>query len=238
MEAETKIKIDRAAFPLLHRVPTKNITYNHSYSAADGSYPCDMTTAAAENSVPNWINAEGMLVLVSTSNTVWTVSPTVLRIEYNDNESSGTPPPTDSIRYIKGWKLRATGAGGTGWVECSYSAIRRAVALNSVEVLCSFQKAVSVDHSTNTYANLNAFYDPTTGEPMYTCYAMTYYHCTWTVEVWERTDGGDWVMHTEQRENYIETSGTNWFAHAVPLDKQAFFGSMSHDEISETEVST
>ena len=81
----TKIKIDRAAFPLLRRVPTKDIMYNHSYSAADGSYPCDMTTAAAENSVPNWINAEGMLVLVSTSNTVWTVSPTVLRIEYNSN---------------------------------------------------------------------------------------------------------------------------------------------------------
>ena len=234
----TKIKIDRAAFPLLHRVPAKDITYNHSYSAADGSYTYDMTTAAAENSVPNWINAEGMLVLVSTSNTVWTVSPTVLRIEYNDNESSGTPPPTDSIRYIKGWKLRATSADGTGWVEVGYSAIKRAVSLNSVEALCSFQKNVSVDHSTNTYANLNAFYDPDTGEPMYTRYAMTYYHCTWTVEVWEKTDNDDWVMHTEQRDNYITASGNNYLLHAVPLDKQAFFGSKSHDEISETEVST
>ena len=237
MEAETKIKIDRAAFPLLHRVPVKDITYSHSYSAADGSYTYDMTTAAAENSVPNWINAEGMLVLVSTSYTVWTVSPTVLRIEYNTNESTSIPPPTDSTRYIKGWKLRATSADGTGWVECRYSAIKRAVALNSVEALCSFQKAVSVDHSTNTYANLNAFYDPVTGEPMYTRYAMTYYHCTWTVEVWEKTDNDEWVMHTEQRENYIEASGNNWFAHAVPLDKQAFFGSMSHDDISETESS-
>ncbi len=234
----TKIKIDRAAFPLLHRVPVKDITYNHSYSAADGSYPCDMTTAAAENSVPNWINAEGMLVLVSTSNTVWTVSPTVLRIVYNTNESTSIPPPTDSTRYISGWKLRATGADGTGWVEVGYSAMQRAISLNSVEALCSFQKDVSIDHRTNTYANLNAFYDPTTGEPMYTRYSMVYYHCTWTVEVWERTDGGDWIMHTEQRDNYIAASGNNYLLHAVPLDKQAFFGSKSHDELSETEVST
>lgn len=233
MEAETKIKIDRAAFPLLHRVPAKDIAYNHSYSYADGSYPCDMTTAAAENSVQNWINAEGMLVLVSTSNTVWMVSPTVLRIEYNTNESTAIPPPTDSTRYIKGWKLQATSADGAGWVEVGYSAMQRAISLNSVEALCSFQKDVSIDHKTNTYANLNAFYDPTTGEPMYTRYSMVYYHCTWTVEVWERTDGGDWLMHTEQRDNYIAATGNNYLLHAVPLDKQAFFGSMSHDDITE-----
>jgi hypothetical protein len=233
----TKIKIDRAAFPLLRRVPAKNIAYNHSYSSADGTFPCDMTTAVAENSVPNWINAEGMAVLVSTSNSVWTVSPTVLRIEYNTNESTSIPPPTDSTRYISGWKLRATSADGGGWVEVGYSAMQRAVALNSVEALCSFQKAVSIDHM-NTYANLNAFYDPTTGEPLYTRYAMTYYHCTWTVEVWEKTDNDEWIMHTEPRDNYITASGNNWFAHAVPLDKQAFWGAKSHDVISETEVST
>lgn len=237
METETKIKIDRAAFPLLHRVPAKNIAYSHSYSSADGSYPRDMTTAAAENSVLNWINAEGMLVLVSTSNTVWTVSPTVLRIEYNTNESTAIPPPTDSTRYIKGWKLKATSADGSGRVEVGYSAMQRATSLNSVEALCSFQKDVSIDHKTNTYANLNAFYDPVTGEPMYTRYSMVYYHCTWTVEVWERTDGGDWLMHTEQRDNYIATTGNNYLLHAVPLDKQAFFGSMSYDDISETESS-
>ena len=45
-------------------------------------------------------------------------------------------------------------------------------------------------------------------------------------------------MHTEQRDNYITASANNYLLHAVPLDKQAFFGSRSHDEISETEVST
>ena len=62
---------------------------------------------------------------------------------------------------------------------------------------------------------------------------MTYYHCSWTVEVWERTDSGDWIMHTEVRDNYIDATGNNWFAHAVPLDKQAFFGGKSHDDITE-----
>lgn len=229
----TKVKIDRAAFPLLHKIPVKNVEYIHTYSTATTIEPREPSNAVAETMTETWLNVEGMEVLTATNYTVWTVSRAKIQEVYGTDESTAIPPPTGSTRYVTGWRILATSAEGTGTVSAGYSAIQRAIALESVEVLSFFQKNVTIDHSTNVYVTLsNPYVDPDTGEPLYTRYPVGYYHCIWTVEVWERNESGEWIMHTETRDNYIQATANNWFYRAVKLDKIAY-DKQVHDDITE-----
>lgn len=241
---DTKIKIDRAVFPLLHAPTPNNISYTHNYSVAQGASPSEPATALAENQFAYWMDANGLLVLEAPNNGTtdyithnWTVSNAEEWTDRGTNESTAIPPPTDSVRYIQNWGMRARNYDDSGTVSFSYFAPQRAVSLDQCEVLGDYQADRMRYPTSNASATFTTFYDPQTGEPRYTRYAMTYWRLKWTVEVWERIDGA-YYMHLEQREQYVSATSNRWFSHAVPLDPKPTFGDNSYDVITETEVST
>lgn len=237
---DTKIKIERAAFPLLHTPTPKSIAYTHNYGVAQGSTPSEPATALAENQFVDWLNANGLLVLESASGNAglynWTVSSAEVWTTKNTNESTAIPPPTDSVRYIKDWGMRARSYDGSSTVSFGYFAVQRAVSLDQCEVLGGYQANRMRSPTGNTSVTFTTYYDPQTGEPQYTAYPMTYWRLLWTVEVWERIDGV-YYMHTEQREQFVAATSNRWFSHAVPLDPKPAFGDKSYDVITETESS-
>lgn len=240
----TKIKIERAAFPLLHAPTPKTVTYTHTYSVAQGVTPSDPATALAENQFVDWLNANGLLVLETpTSGTTdyithnWTVSSAEVWTTKNTNDSPAIPPPTDSVRYIKDWGMRARSYDGSSTVSFGYFAVQRAVSLDQCDVLGAYQAARMRSPTGSASVTFTTYYDPQTGEPQYTAYPMTYWRLLWTVEVWERIDGA-YYMHFEQREQYVSATSNRYFSHAVPLDPKPAFGDTSYDVITETEVST
>lgn len=240
----TKIKIDRAVFPLLHTPTPKNIAYTHNYSVAQGASPSEPATALMENQSAYWLNANGLLVLEApTSGTTdyithnWTVSSAEVWTTKNTNDSPAIPPPTDSVRYISSWGMRARSYDDSSTVSFGYSAVQRAVSLDQCEVLGGYQTARMRSPTGSASVTFTIYYDPQTGEPRYTIYPMTYWRLKWTVEVWERIDGV-YHMHLEQREQYVSATSNRWFSHAVPLDPKPAFGGKSYDVITETEVST
>lgn len=240
----TKIKIERAAFPLLHAPTPKSISYTHNYGVAQGATPSEPATALAENQFAYWLDANGLLVLEAPTNGTtdyithnWTVSNAEEWTDRGTNESTAIPPPTDSVRYIRNWGMRARNYADSGTVSISYSAVQRAVSLDQCEVLGDYQADRMRYPTSNTGVTFTTFYDPRTGEPQYTAYPMTYWRLKWTVEVWERIDGV-YYMHLEQREQYVSATSNRWFSHAVPLDPKPAFGGKSYDGITETEVST
>lgn len=237
----TKIKIDRAVFPLLHAPTPKNITYTHNYDVAQGVTPSEPATALAENQFVDWLNANGLLVLESASGNAglynWTVSNAEVWTTKNTNDSPAIPPPTDSVRYIRDWGMRARSYDDSGTVSFGYFAVQRAVSLDQCEVLGGFQAARMRSPTGSASVTFTTYYDPQTGEPQYTAYPMTYWRLKWTVEVWERIDGV-YTMHTEQREQFVSATSNRYFSRAVPLDPKPTFGDNSYDMITETEVST
>ena len=236
---DTKIKIARAAFPLLHAPTPKNIVYTHNYDVAQGATPSEPATALAENQFVDWLNANGLLVLESASGNAglynWTVSSAEVWTTKNTNESTAIPPPTDSVRYINSWGMRARNYDDSGTVSFGYSAVQRAVSLDQCDVLGNYQATRMRYPTSNARATFTTYYNPQTGEPQYTAYMMTYWRLLWTVEVWERIDGA-YYMHTEQREQYVSATSNRYFSHAVPLDPKPTFGGESYDVITETEV--
>lgn len=240
---DTTIKIDRAVFPLLHTPTPKNISYTHNYDVAQGAMPSEPATALAENQFTYWLDANGLLVLEApTGGTTdyithnWTVSNAEVWTDRGTNESTAIPPPTDSVRYIRNWGMRARKYDDSGTVSFSYSAMQRAVSLDQCEVLGDYQATRMRLPTSNASATFTTFYDPQTGEPRYTRYMMTYWRLLWTVEVWERIDGA-YYMHLEQREQYVSATSNRYFCHAVPLDPKPAFGDNSYDVITETESS-
>lgn len=241
---DTKIKIDRAVFPLLHAPKPKNIAYTHNYSIAQGASPSEPATALMENQFAYWMDANGLLVLEAPNNGTtdyrthnWTVSNAEVWTDRGTNESTAIPPPTDSVRYIRNWGMRARSYDDSGTVSFSYSAVQRAVSLDQCEVLGDYQATRMETPTTSPVsATFTTFYDPRTGEPRYTSYMMTYWRLKWTVEVWERIDGA-YYMHLEQREQYVSATSNRYFSHAVPLDPKPAFGDNSYDVITETESS-
>lgn len=238
---DTTINIDRAVFPLLHTPTPKRITYTHNYSIAQGATPSEPATALMENQSAYWLTANGLLVLESASGNAglynWTVSSAEVWTTKNTNESTAIPPPTDSVRYINSWGMRARNYDDSGTVSFGYGAMQRAISLDQCEVLGSYQADRMRSPTGNPYVTFTTYYDPQTGEPQYTAYPMTYWRLKWTVEVWERIDGV-YYMHLEQREQYVAATSNRWFSHAVPLDPKPAFGDNSYDMITETEVST
>lgn len=238
---DTKIKIDRAVFPLLHAPTPKNISYTHNYSIAQGATPSEPATALMENQSAYWLTANGLLVLESASGNAglynWTVSSAEEFTTRGTNESPAIPPPTDSVRYITSWGMRARNYDDSGTVSFGYSAMQRAVSLDQCEVLGDYQADRMRTPTWGTNVTFTTYYDPRTGEPQYTAYPMTYWRLKWTVEVWELIDGV-YTMHTEQREQYVSATSNRYFSHAVPLDPKPAFGDTSYDVITETEVST
>ena len=236
----TKIKIDRAAFPLLHAPTPKNIAYTHNYGVAQGSTPSEPATALAENQFADWLNANGLLVLESASGNAglynWTVSSAEVWTTKNTNDSPAIPPPTDSVRYINSWGMRARSYDGSGTVSFGYSAMQRAVSLDQCEVLGDYQADRMRSPIWGANVTFTTYYDPQTGEPRYTTYPATYWRLLWTVEVWERIDG-IYTMHTEQREQFVAATSNRYFSRAVPLDPKPAFGDNSYDMITETESS-
>lgn len=241
---DTTIKIDRAVFPLLHTPTPKRITYTHNYSIAQGATPSEPATALMENQSAYWLDANGLLVLEAPNSGTtdyithnWTVSNAEVFTEKGTNESTAIPPPTDSVRYINSWGMRARNYDDSGTVSFSYFAVQRAVSLDQCDVLGDYQATRMRLPTNNASATFTTFYDPRTGEPQYTRYPMTYWRLKWTVEVWERIDGV-YHMHLEQREQYVSATSNRYFSHAVPLDLKPAFGDNSYDVITETEVST
>lgn len=238
---DTTINIDRAVFPLLHTPTPKNIVYTHNYGVAQGATPSEPATALMENQSAYWLTANGLLVLESASGNAglynWTVSSAEVWTTKNTNESTAIPPPTDSVRYINSWGMRARDYDDSGTVSFGYFAMQRAVSLDQCEVLGDYQAGRMRSPTGSTYVTFTTHYDPQTGEPRYTAYPMTYWRLLWTVEVWERIDGA-YYMHLEQREQYVSATSNRWFSHAVPLDPKPAFGDNSYDVITETEVST
>lgn len=239
----TKIKINRAAFPLLHKPKPKSIVYAHNYGVAQGAMPSEPATALMKNQFVDWLNANGLLVLEgATSGTTdyithnWTVSNAEVWTTKNTNDSPAIPPPTDSTRYINSWGMRARNYDDSGTVSFSYSAMQRAVSLDQCEVLGDYQADRMRSPTGSTYVTFTTYYDPKTGEPRYTAYPMTYWRLLWTVEVWERIDGA-YYMHTEQREQFVAATSNRYFSRAVPLDPKPAFGDNSYDVITETESS-
>lgn len=238
---DTKIKIDRAVFPLLHTPTPKNIVYTHNYDVAQGATPSEPATALMENQSAYWLDANGLLVLESASGNAglynWTVSNAEVWTEKGTNESTSIPPPTNSTRYIRRWGMRARNYDDSGTVSFYYDPVQRAVSLDQCEVLGDYQAdRMRYPTASHAWASLNTYFDPRTGEPQYTAYPMTYWRLLWTVEVWERIDGV-YYMHTEQREQYVSATSNRWFSHAVPLDPKPTFGDNSYDVITETESS-
>lgn len=238
---DTKIKIDRAVFPLLHSPAPKSISYAHNYDVAQGAIPSEPATALTENQSAYWLDADGLLVLESASGNAglynWTVSNAEVWTTKNTNDSPSIPPPTNSVRYINSWGMRARSYDDSGTVSFGYSAMQRAVSLDQCEVLGDYQADRMRSPTGNTYVTFTTYYDPQTGEPRYTRYMMSYWRLLWTVEVWERIDGV-YYMHLEQREQYVSATSNRYFSHAVPLDPKPTFGDKSYDVITETEVST
>lgn len=236
---DTKIKIDRAVFPLMHTPAPKNISYTHNYSIAQGATPSEPATALMENQSAYWLTANGLLVLESASGNAglynWTVSSAEVWTTKNTNESTAIPPPTDSTRYINSWGMRARSYDDSSIVSFGYSAVQRAVTLDQCEVLGDYQADRMRSPTGSTSVTFTTYYDPQTGEPQYTAYPMTYWRLLWTVEVWERIDGV-YYMHLEQREQYVSATSNRWFSHAVPLDPKPAFGDNSYDVITETET--
>lgn len=237
---DTKIKIDRAVFPLLHAPTPKNIVYAHNYGVAQGAIPSEPATALTENQSAYWLDADGLLVLESAGGTSglynWTVSAAEVWTKKGTNESTAIPPPTNSVRYIQNWGMRARNYDDSRTVSFSYFAVQRAVTLDRCEVLGDYQATrMKTPTSSPVNAPLDTYYDPRTGEPRYTRYMMTYWRLLWTVEVWERIDGA-YYMHFEQREQYVSATSNRYFSHAVPLDPKATFGGKSYDMITETET--
>lgn len=238
---DTKIKIERAAFPLLHTHTPKSIAYTHNYSVAQGSIPSEPATALMENQSAYWLDANGLLVLESASGNAglynWTVSTAEVWTDRGTNESTSIPPPTNSVRYIQNWGMRARSYDDSGTVSFSYFAMQRAVSLDQCEVLGNYQATrMKSPTSSPVSAPLDTYFDPRTGEPRYTRYMMSYWRLLWTVEVWERIDGV-YTMRTEQREQYVSATSNRYFCHAVPLDPKPTFGDTSYDVITETESS-
>ena len=235
----TKIKIDRAVFPLLHTPKPKNIAYTHNYGVAQGASPSEPATALAENQFVDWLNANGLLVLESASGNAglynWTVSNAEVWTTKNTNDSPAIPPPTDSTRYINSWGMRARSYDDSSTVSFGYSAVQRAVSLDQCEVLGAYQANRMRSPTGNANVTFTTYYNPQTGEPRYTAYPMTYWRLKWTVEVWERIDNA-YYMHTEQREQYVSATSNRYFSHAVPLDPKPAFGDKSYDVITETET--
>lgn len=241
---DTTINIDRAVFPLLHTPTPKNISYTHNYGVAQGSTPSEPATALAENQFAYWMDANGLLVLEAPNNGTtdyithnWTVSNAEVWTTKNTNDSTAIPPPTDSVRYINSWGMRARSYDGSSTVSFGYSAVQRAVTLDQCEVLGDYQADRMRSPTWNANVTFTTYYDPQTGEPQYTAYPMTYWRLLWTVEVWERIDDA-YYMHLEQREQYVSATSNRYFSHAVPLDPKPAFGDTSYDVITETEVST
>lgn len=237
---DTTINIDRAVFPLLHAPKPKSISYTHNYSIAQGATPSEPATALMENQSAYWLTANGLLVLESASGNAglynWTVSSAEEFTTRGTNESTAIPPPTDSVRYINSWGMRARNYDDSGTVSFGYSAVQRAVSLDQCEVLGDYQADRMRSPTGSTYITFTTYYDPQTGEPQYTAYPMTYWRLLWTVEVWERIDGV-YYMHLEQREQYVAATSNRWFSRAVPLDPKPTFGDNSYDVITETESS-
>lgn len=236
----TKIKIDRAVFPLIHKSTPKNIAYTHNYDVAQGATPSEPATALIENQSAYWLDANGLLVIESASGTGgvynWTVSNAEVWTTKNTNESEAIPPPTDSVRYIKSWGMRARNYDDSGTVSFGFSAVQRAVSLDQCEILGDYQATRMKTPTSSPSATFTTYFDPKTGEPRYTAYQMTYWRLLWTVEVWERIDGV-YYMHTEQREQYVSATSYRYFMHAVPLDPKPVAGGKSYDVITETESS-